>query len=147
MPFSGLLHTPRGSAAAPPSPGRLRLHSWLLACLCLWGPDPTVGDVGGPESGQQPLTLLIGFAPFCSVFGCPAAQGVGPGDLPGVLPRQLPLPPGARAQLASLRLAPRADCSFWLLQSRARQVLVASYSHPNHPWHRVGVLYTFVVVN
>lgn len=37
---------------------------------------------------------------------CLVAQAVCTGSMPGLAPRQLPLPPGAQAQLASWRLAP-----------------------------------------
>lgn len=41
------------------------------------------GGGRSPESGREPLALLIGSVASCSVFGLLDTQRVGPGSLPG----------------------------------------------------------------
>lgn len=62
------------------------------------------------------------------VFGLLVAQAVGIGSLPGVAPRQLPLFPGAQAQLASWRLAAGLVAAPSSYRVRGGEVLAASVS-------------------
>lgn len=83
---------PWGSLAVPAFPVWAQASG--LAWLCLQGPEPTVGEDTGPESGQEPLALLIGSVTFCLGVWTPATQGVGPGGLPGGRPQTAAPTPG-----------------------------------------------------
>lgn len=117
--------TPRG---APAFPGRAQAPRLASSSASSPGPRTHCWRGRGPESGQEPLALLIGSVAFCSVFGLPAIQRAGPGSLPvGSTQTAAPTPwgpgPGPSWHLEDVLLADRA---------RAGRRLVASQSHPNH---------------
>lgn len=124
----------------------LRLHVRLLACGFISRAQNPLWERGkGPEWGPGPLTLLIGSGTFCSGVWTPDYSGSGPGRLPGgECPHSCPYPwgPGPSWHLGDLLLGLMAvsGSPVWV-----GEVLVASQSHPNHTWHTVGTLSTFVV--
>lgn len=100
------------------------------------------GRARRPQSGQEPLALLIGSAPSCSVFGLLDTQRVGPGSLPGGSTQTAaPAPWGPGPSWHLEDLLPGLMAVFrGPAQRRYRQLRI-------HTWHTVGALHAYVVVN